>query len=666
NPIDAFILARLQREGLTPSPEAGKATLIRRVTFDLTGLPPTIDEIDAFLADGSPNAYEKVVDRLLASPRFGEHMARHWLDLARYGDTHGLHLDNERSIWKYRRWVIDAFNANKPYDEFTVEQLAGDLLPTERMKDEGGRMKAGDDLQRLIATGFNRCNVTTGEGGSIDEEVRVRYAVDRTETVGTVFLGLTVGCAVCHDHKFDPISQREFYQLYAFYNNTADAAMDGNALAPPPVIKAPSPQQSARLVELDGQIAAVRQRIAEELAQVQYTESAGATEQAVEPSEFTWIDDDTPSGAKLQGNTPWEWVTKPEHPVFSGERATRRKAEGLSQHFFTSASPGLRVGEGDRLFAYVYLDPADPPQEIMLQFNDGTWNHRAYWGEDAIPWGESNSPSRLPMGPLPNVGEWVRLEVEAAKVGLAPGAVVNGWAFTQHDGTIYWDQAGIVTRTPQAGQSFASLAEWAAYERSQSKSSLPQPVQDAVKAEPHLRTEAQQTQIREYFLEHIYAGTRGTFDPLHQELKSLEKEKTDLDAAIPVTLVMADRTETRETFILNRGEYDKPGEKVEPGVPAVLPPMPAEATRDRLGLARWLVDPSHPLTARVAVNRFWQQVFGRGIVETPGDFGAQGARPTHPDLLDWLAVEFMGNAECGVRNAESENPPSSERSALRT
>ncbi|MCI0359117.1 MAG: DUF1549 domain-containing protein [Planctomycetaceae bacterium] len=385
NPIDNFILARLEKEGLSPLPKADKVTLIRRATLDLTGLPPTVEEVEAFLAacsaggdqdggterqrDRESAAFEAVVDRLLRSPRYGEHMARYWLDAARYGDTHGLHLDNERSMWPYRDWVVRAFNENLPFDRFTVEQLAGDLLPN-------------PTLDQLVASGFNRCNVTTSEGGSIDEEVRVRYAVDRTETMSTVFLGLTLGCAVCHNHKFDPVTQKEFYQLYAFFNSAADAAMDGNALSPPPIKKLATPEQQAKLKEFDDQIAGVNKQIAETLAANQYIDPLGTTPAATaELKEFVWIDDAAPPGAQLQGNSEWKFVTKADGQVYSGEKATTRKASDLSQHFFTGANPGLKVGEGDKLFAYVFLDPADPPKEIMLQWNDGSWEHRCYWGE---------------------------------------------------------------------------------------------------------------------------------------------------------------------------------------------------------------------------------------------------------------------------------------------
>ncbi|MEI7701215.1 MAG: DUF1549 domain-containing protein, partial [Planctomycetia bacterium] len=409
NPIDNFIHARLSLAGLKPAAEADRVALIRRVTLDLTGLPPTPSEVDAFLADTDANAWEKLVDRLLASPAYGEHMARYWLDLVRYGDTHGLHLDNERSLWKYREWVISAFNQNKPFNVFTTEQLAGDLLPN-------------PTLDQKVATGFNRCNVTTSEGGSIDEEVYVRYAVDRTETMSTIFMGMTLGCAVCHDHKFDPVTQKEFYQLYAFFNASADAAMDGNALAPPPIIKVPTDDQTRMLSELDQQVAGMKSDMDNRLAKFEYTDpGAGTVPAPPESAEFVWIDDEAPAGAQLQGDTPWEFVSAPDHPVHSGTKSTRRQAEGLSQHFFTAAAPGLKIGSGDKLFAWVWLDPANPPKTIMLQFNDGTWEHRAFWGEDRIAFGSGDVPGHRALGPLPATGQWVRLEVDAAHVGLNPG-----------------------------------------------------------------------------------------------------------------------------------------------------------------------------------------------------------------------------------------------------
>jgi hypothetical protein len=628
NEIDRFVFARLEAAGLAPSGEADRVTLIRRVTLDLTGLPPSPAEVDAFVSDTAPDAYERLVDRLLNTPRHAEHMARYWLDAARYGDTHGLHLDNERSLWPYRDWVINAFAKNQPFDQFTVEQLAGDLLPNA-------------SLDQKVATGFHRCNVSTSEGGSIDEEVRVRYAVDRVETTSTVWLGMTLGCAVCHNHKFDPVTQKEFYGLFAFFNGVAENAMDGNALLPPPLMKLPTTEQSTKLAALDVELAEVRKTIGERLAEVKYEEPVDAASPGTEPREFVWFDDDPPNGANLQGDTPWEFVTKDAAPVFSGNKATKRKAAGLSQHFFTGANPGLNIGAGDTLFAYVYLDPADMPKAIMLQFNDGSWEHRAYWGENVIAWGAENTAARVAMGPLPEPGSWVRLEVPAEKVGLKAGSSLNGWAFTQHAGTVYWDKPGIVTKVPQAGQSFESQKGWEAYDKTLAQSKTPQNIRDLIKIEADKRNDGQKAEIRNYFLEHVYAKTRDVFGPLHTKLGDLQKQKTDLDGAIPATMVMADMPQPRETFLLIRGAYDKKGEKVEPGVPSIFPPMAADIPKNRLGLAKWLVRRDHPLTARVTVNRFWQQFFGTGLVKTSEDFGSQGAMPTHPELLDWLAVEFM-------------------------
>lgn len=629
NPIDRFILARLEKEGLEPSPPADKITLLRRVTLDLTGLPPTLAEVDAFLADESDDAYEKVVERLLASPRYGEHMARYWLDNARYGDTHGLHLDNERSMWPYRDWVIGAFNQNKPFDQFTIEQLAGDLLPDAT-------------LEQRVATGFNRCNVSTSEGGSIDEEVLVRYAVDRVETTSTVWMGLTTGCAVCHDHKYDPITQREFYQLFAFFNGVAEKAMDGNIATPPPILPTPKPEHTAQQQELHAAVSAVDAQIAAELAKIEYVEPLGAHLASPDRHEFVWIDDDLPAGAKPSADDGgWQWVSQLDRPVYSGQRATIRKAEGLKQHYFTEADPPLVLGAGDTLFAYVYLDPQDPPKAIMLQFNDGNWEHRAVWGEDVIPFGSTGSASKQILGPLPETGKWVRLEVEASTVGFQSGAKINGWAFTQHDGMALWDRAGVFTRTPQAGQLWTSLAAWEAAHRGHSATELPRPVKDALKPDADKRTPEQAALARNYFLERAYTGTRELFAPLHQQKSNLEQQLAELDKAIPRTLVMADMEEPRETHMLIRGAYDKKGDKVELGVPAALPPLADDAPRNRLGLAQWLVDPSHPLTARVAVNRYWQQYFGTGLVKTSEDFGSQGEWPSHPALLDWLANEFV-------------------------
>ncbi len=629
NPIDNFILARLEKEKLIPSAEAEKTTLIRRVTFDLTGLPPTPEEVDNFLADKKSDAYERLVDRLLQSPRFGEHEARYWLDAARYGDTHGLHLDNERSLWPYRDWVVGAFNRNERFDQFTIEQLAGDLLPNATQ-------------EQKIASGFNRCNVSTSEGGAIEEEFYVRYAVDRTETTASVWMGLTVGCAVCHDHKFDPISQREFYQLFAFFNNMNEKAMDGNALLPPPIMKIPTPDQKAKLAQLNESIAPVEKHISEEAAKISYKEPKKiiATNP---PADFVWVEDEFPKDAKVEATgEPLQWIEGTN--VFSGKRAIMRKADGVAQDVFTGAPQPLLIGKGDVLFAYVYLDPTNLPKAMMLQFHTSEWLHRANWGdEDAIPFGDKNTSKKLLMGALPKAGEWVRLEIDASKLDLKPGAKIDGFAFTQFGGTVRWDKAGIVTMTDQEDRSPISLAAWEQQEIAREQSTLPRDVLDGIKLKGKNRTPEQEKLIHEYYIANVYKETRPIFEPLLKQIADIRKQRDDLDNSLPATMVSADMDKAREAFILKRGQYDQHGDPVLRAVPAALPSLPASLTTNRLDFARWLVSPEHPLTARVTVNRFWQQFFGTGFVKTAGDFGSQGEWPSHPELLDWLATEFTGS-----------------------
>jgi hypothetical protein len=632
NPIDRFILARLEAEGLHPSPEAEPTTLVRRVFLDLTGLPPLPEEVDSFLANTSDKGYEKLVDRLLESPRYGEHMARFWLDAARYGDTHGLHLDNYREIWPYRDWVIKAFTTNKPFDQFVVEQLAGDLLPD-------------PTLDQKIATGYNRCQVSTNEGGSIEEEVYVRNVVDQIDTNGTVFLGLTIGCARCHDHKYDPVRMKDYYQLFAFFNNIDGPAMDGNESRWAPITKVPTAEQKAALESADKKLATIRQTVASEAtrAVAAYDPKVDAdSSEVVQRGEFVWIDDSLPQGTKPQGDGPWEFVTRPDHPVQSGQSSLRITASGLKQRFFENAGRKLKLGEGDSLFAHVFLDPLDAPKEIMLQLHSsGSWSHRAYWGSNVIPWGKDGTPERLRIGDLPPTGKWVRLEVEVKKLGIAPGTEIDGLAFTQHDGTVYWDRAGLETWTPQEGQVYDSLTAWIRARRADGGVGLPDGLKAALKVERSKRTEAQKKALLAHFVERDYSRTRSVFDPLHTQLARAEQERNEIDSRIPATLVFRERSdEQKPAFILNRGEYDQRREKVGRATPAFLPPLPPGAPLNRLGLARWLIAPTHPLTARVAVNRFWLQVFGTGIVKTAEDFGSQGESPSHPELLDWLAVQF--------------------------
>jgi len=633
NPIDNFILARLEAEGLKPSERAEPVTLLRRAHLDLIGLPPTPADVDAFLKsitdDGFDAAYEKTVDRLLDSPRYGEHMARFWLDAARFGDTHGMHLDNFREMWAYRDWVTQAFNANKPFDQFIVEQLAGDLLPN-------------PTLDQLIATGFNRCHVSTSEGGSIEEEVYVRNVVDQVDTNGTVFLGLTIACARCHDHKFDPITQKEYYQLFAFFNNIDGPALDGNISKWAPFIQTPTDEQKAALEASDAHLAGLRAKLADETAKLATAYDPKLDENQSEEAQrgpFVWLDDAFPEGATVQGDGAF--VAGPDHPVQSGGVALRIEATGLKQRVVESPAAKLKIGEDDVLFAHVYLDPANPPREIMLQWRTGgQWSHRAFWGENLIDWGQDGTPSRTRFGDRPAQGEWVRLEVPAKALELKPGTEIEGWAFTQFDGVAYWDAAGLVTQTPQPGQTFDSLSAWVRARSADGGEGLAEPVKAILKKPKAERSDEDRKALLEAFLP-VWSEGRKILEPIRAEVAKVEAERKKLDESISTTLIYRERQgDPKPAYLLNRGEYDQRGDEVGRATPEFLPPLPADAPVDRLAFAQWLVTPEHPLTARVAVNRFWQQVFGVGLVKTAEDFGAQGETPSHPELLDWLAVQF--------------------------
>ena len=633
SPIDNFIAAKLAEKGPGNSPEASREILIRRVTFDLTGFPPTPAEVDAFLADKSPDAYERVVDRLLKSPRYGEHMARYWLDAARYGDTHGLHLDNERSIWPYRDWVVKAFNDNLPFDQFTVWQLAGDLLPNPTQ-------------EQLVATGFNRCNVTTSEGGSINEEFIFRYAVDRAETTAAVWMGLTAGCAVCHDHKFDPITSRDFYSLYSFFHSSADPAMDGNILLTAPILKLTSPEQQKKLDDFDAQLGAIDQRIKAALAKVTYTDPASVTSATpVKRIEAVWVDDDFPAGAKpgLNPDTPaLTWVTGKDARVFAGNRAIQRTATGLAQDFFNGITAPFSVPAGGTFYVHAFLDPANPPKAIMVQFHTTTWSHRVVWGDpDAIEYGRKGTPEKQPLGALPKSGEWVRLEFPASKLSLAAGTKIDGVAFTQFGGTVTWDKLGVVAETDPRKDPTESLAVWLKENQGKALNNVPDDVKRLFRSvKPEDRKPAENQRLRDYYFEFVCNATKPAFATLHKEKDPVAKAREEFDKAIPATFIWKDLEKPRESFIMVRGQYNKPGERVVPNTPAFLPPLPKADTTNRLAFARWLVSPEHPLTARVTVNRVWQQFFGTGLVKTANDFGAQGMPPSHPELLDWLAVTF--------------------------
>ncbi len=632
NPVDAFIQERLRESGLAPTPEASKETLIRRVTLDLTGLPPTLTEIDSFLADTNTDAYEKVVARLLKSERYGEHMARYWLDAARYADTHGLHLDNERSMWPYRDWVVRAFNANLPYDQFTIWQLAGDLLPNAT-------------VEQQIASGFNRCNVTTSEGGSINEEFIFRYAVDRADTTVAVWMGLTAGCAVCHDHKFDPISQKEFYSLYAFFNSAADPAMDGNILLTPPVLRLSTDEQKNQLAELEQNIASTQTKLREAITKLNYVDPSTLNPSPVaRMNEVVWFEDAFPANVNVQtsGGHPTRLVTKDKGPVFSGGAALTRTATGFAQDYL-STGVSFTVPPNGKLSVQCFIDEKNPPKAVMLQLHTTGWNSRAVWGEEnALPYGKARTPERVHVGNLPDAGKWVPLEVATDKLGLKPGAKVTGYAFTQFGGTVHWDHLVMSSRVDPAKDPQWSWKIWIEKNQGRRVESLPIDLQILVRGKKAPEwPEKDVARLKEWWFENEYQGAREIVDGMRSEKLALEAKKKTIEDVIPATFVMADLPQSRAAFVMDRGQYDKPKDKVTRGTPAIFPPLPKQDAYTRLDLARWLVSPQHPLTARVQVNRLWQQFFGTGLVKTSNDFGSQGEPPSHPELLDWLAVTFI-------------------------
>jgi hypothetical protein len=618
NPIDAFVLAVLEAKGLKPAPEAPKRTLIRRVTLDLTGLPPTPAEVDAFLADGTPGAYERVVDRLLQSPRFGERMASRWLDAARYADTNGYQSDGERIMWRWRDWVIAAYDRNLPFDRFTIEQLAGDLL-------------TGPTLEQLIATGFNRNHRGNAEGGIIPEEYAVEYVVDRVETTATVWLGLTVGCARCHDHKFDPITQREFYQLFAFFNNVPErgkAIKFGNS---PPLIKSPTPHQAEQLHALDGRLSAAEQCFR-------------SLEPAVAAAQAGW--EPTFTTAPPSDWTPTQGLVARYSVDSDGERVVSVGDIGdfgFLDKFSCGAWVKPETGQGGIILSRIMEGARSEGYSLTIQ--DGTIgvNLVKRWLDDAIrveteraitpgAWHHvmfTYDGTRLASGIkvyVDGVPERLKVLLDDLNQSFQTRAPFRigggGGADLSFEGQI--DDLRVYGRALEADE-VALVAETAAL--------------SAIASIPAgQRTERQALKLRAAFLERAAPPGIGS---AWQEILALRSERQALFESIPTTMIMRELDPPRPAHVLIRGVYDKPGERVEPRVPASLPPLSRGQRPDRLALAQWLVDPANPLTARVTVNRLWQMLFGAGFVKTAEDFGVQGDRPSHPELLDWLALEFV-------------------------
>ncbi len=668
-PLDQFLLAKIENAGLTPAAPAGKRTLIRRVSLDLTGLPPSPEQVDEFLADKSTDAYEKLVDRLLASPQYGEHRARYWLDAARYADTHGLHVDNYREMWPYRDWVIGAFNRNVPFDRFTIEQVAGDLLPSKT-------------LEQQIASGFHRCQVSTNEGGSIEKEVEAAYAKDRVDTTGTVFLGMTIGCATCHDHKFDPILQKDFYAMAAFFRNTTQAAMDGNIPDTPPQVVVPKMQDRPRWLELNAEVASLNNNLA-------------AARKAPNATFDRWIESKERKALRSPLDTSSELlavsVDKTAH--LSRGRSTKNLAlksgvtvgeseKRQSLRFAAKSAislPTLDQITADKPFSIatlVYLPKGegnftvasqlsrvkvDPPEvtkegevrkEILrgwtLEINARTPLLRLLGDNGRGIQIRSSSARRL------KPGAWVQLTFtydgsrEQAGLGLyVDGATIltegRGDPITHLPGTLTTKQP-LVLGGDGNERYFAdgAIADLRIFNRviTEEESRLagvwPELAASRAKAASQLTAE-QKEALRLYFLN----GKDSSYRALVAQTNKANAERREIRNRGAVTLVMAEKPDTKPMAnILYRGQYDQEREAVEPNSPSALPAMKDSLPRNRLGLAQWLVDPANPLVARVAVNRFWQEVFGTGIVRTAEDFGSQGEAPSHPELLDWLAVEF--------------------------
>jgi hypothetical protein len=693
NPIDSFVLARLEQEGLSPAKEADRATWLRRVSLDLIGLPPTAAELDAFGADKSPQAYEKVVDRLLASPRYGERMAYPWLEAARYADSNGYQSDGERHMWRWRDWVIDAFNSNMPFNQFTIEQLAGDMLP-----------KATQD--QIIATGFNRNHRGNSEGGIIPEEFAAEYVIDRVDATSTVFLGLTAGCARCHNHKYDPLTQEQFYQLYSYFNNIPEngkARRQGNS---PPYIKAPTREQTPKLRQMDAELAAAKvafRNLEGQLAAAQLAWEptvAKSTPEAWGPANglvaYYPLNGNLdvpvsvtqpraagrpgaagpgpgpgargPAGAPAAAGTPA--LAAPSGPLTAQNGAAQFAQGRVGQ---AATFDGQRFVQGEDIIGFgsygyyddkysmsAWIQPTAETGAIItrnadvfeptghgLNLFEGhvQYNYVSKWLDEGL---RLQSRKKIPLNEWHHVtltydgsryAEGVKLYVDGepwewevqlddlnnprplARQPVKIGA--GGGPQNRFKGAI--DEVRIYNRDLAAAE-VAVLAD----------SSM---VSEIAAKPAAARTPAQADKLRDYFLEHAAPAPVMT---AWKMLRTAQDTRDKYYDGLPTVMVMQELPERRQSFILNRGEYDKPGTPVQPKLPAFLvqTSQAGKYAPTRLGLAQWLVSAENPLMTRVTVNRFWQQYFGTGLVRTSEDFGSQGEAPSHPELLDWLAVEF--------------------------
>jgi mono/diheme cytochrome c family protein len=569
NSIDRFVLAKLDAAGLKPEPEADKNTLALRAAQTLTGLPPTQAELDTFRRDSRPDAYDRYVDRLLATPEYGEQQARYWLDAVRYGDTHGLQLDNERSVFPYRDWVVQAFNDDLPFNKFAEWQLAGDLLPK-------------PTNEQLVATGYVRMNLTSNEGGAIEEEFLARNTFDRVDTTGTVFLGLTVGCARCHDHKFDPIRQRDYYGLYAFFDSTQDAPLDGNIALPPPFVSAPSKDMRALLASLSGKTAKLLASVSPQSA-------------------IAWFDS---HHRQLPSTRDWQITPVYSSPDFDAAFATPEPGE---------------PGQPDANWKPIKFEIGRDHASLVGKDNSAIYVKGTVTvaKDTAMTLGVSSDDA---------VRVWLNGKlIHSHKVSRGVNEGIDKVKAEFHAG----DNVLIAKLINGAGPDGLNI---------RLGSDLDQRIDDvsaAYRKAPE--SPSAQEALRAAFLD------AGPDSPTATAYRNLQKQKSDLEATIPKTLIAQEMPMPRPTFILKRGLYDQKGEAVERHIPSALGALPAGAPHNRLGFAQWLISPTNPLVSRVFVNRVWQQNFGTGIVKTSEDFGSQGEWPLNQPLLDSLAVSFVKN-----------------------
>ncbi|HET6423197.1 MAG TPA: DUF1553 domain-containing protein [Planctomycetaceae bacterium] len=633
-PIDRFLLSRLEQAGLTPNPPTDRTTWLRRVTFDLTGLPPSLDELDAFLADDHPAAVERVVDRLLASPRYGERMAVRWLDAARYADTSGYQSDGERFMWRWRDWVIDAYNRNLPFDQFTIEQLAGDLLPD-------------PTLEQKIATGFHRNHRGNSEGGIVPEEYAAEYVVDRVETTYTVWMGLTMGCARCHSHKFDPLSQREFYQSFAFFNNVPEFGRASKLGNSPPYIAAPTLHQQEKLARLDAELShaeAAWKQLQPELEDQQRRWEANLDPTAAPPWQFTrdriWVETfDAPmDGSSVAGRIG-------PGRKFTGEEfvdAGNVGAFGFTDKFTLAAWIKPDGDHGGTILSRMTDVEHGDGYALVLDGGRLQLNLVKRWLDDAL---------RVETTATISPGEWHHVAVTYDGSRLATGVqfYLDGQPAPHRTNLDLLNQT-FATKEPlrigggngPSGRFHGVIDEVALFNTAITPDeaailATPEALHEIAAIPREKRTPAQSQKLQAAFLE---LGATTALQSAQAKVRELTQRRTAFRESLPTVMVMEEMPTPRITHVLLRGEYDKLGERVMAGTPTALPAWPKDGPQNRLALARWLIDPQHPLTARVAVNRLWQMLFGTGLVKTVDDFGSQGEPPSNPELLDWLAVEF--------------------------